>query len=114
MTVRVSRRDVLRVLGWTAACGIVMRARDGWAQAPAPPQFGASATGPEDPSNKTISLQSYEEFLRSLQEAAKKLATEGGQTLTPEQLKRIDDDARSMFKERGYQIPLPPSGLRIE
>lgn len=114
----LERRGLLRLLGLAATCAAAGPAGRAWAQAPpappTPPGVDGPAPAPAAPKDKTISLQSYEQWLRQVEAAAKEVATETGEQLEAADLRRIDDSARKTLGAKGYKVPLPPTNLRVQ
>lgn len=117
MQSRISRRDALRILSGLVCCGTSIFVGELCAQTPgppAPPGLGQPQTDQIGSDKTTVELESFEEWMRQLGEAAKEIVSETGQELTEADLKRVDSTARGVLNDKGLVVPLPPSNLRIE
>ena len=110
MARNLSRRRLLRVLV-PLLPGIAVLARPAaYAQAPAPPAPAAAAATDKA---TTVTLESYQSLLKSLEVAAREHASKSGTPLTQEDVRRAHDVVLKIVNDKGYAVPMPPTNLTV-
>ena len=107
---KAKRRLFLRLVSGIIFSSSILKLEHVYAQVPKPPSTGQATL---DPSKEVINPEVYEKWLQEVREAARLLAEQNGMVYKPDVYQAFDHNARETLENNGYQIPNPPTNLRI-